>query len=124
MWVQYNEWTNCLHACVQAHSFTNCLHGKAAERAVYANWDNSAETKKPIENIYSKIEAKELEIPSLFNGWSLETLPQIISLIRKYLFHIPYLARDNYSDNDYWHEGTGSWFSLLGKPILAVLTWL
>ena len=25
--------------------------------------------------------------------------------MRKYLFHIPYLARDNYSDNGYWHEG-------------------
>ena len=34
----------------------------------------------------------ELEKPSLFNGRSLETLPQIISLMRKYLFHIPYLA--------------------------------
>ena len=38
----------------------------------------------------------ELEKPYLFNGLSLETLPQIISLMRKYLFHIPYLARDNY----------------------------
>ena len=34
MWVLYNEWTNCLRACVQALSFTNRLHGKAAERAV------------------------------------------------------------------------------------------
>ena len=25
--------------------------------------------------------------------------------MRKYLFHIPYLARDNYSDNGYWHKG-------------------
>ena len=28
--------------------------------------------------------------------------------MHKYLFHIPHLARDNYSDNGYWHEGTGS----------------
>ena len=31
-------------------------------------------------------------------------LTQIISLMRKYLFHIPYLACDNYSDNGYWHH--------------------
>ena len=34
MWVLYNEQTDCLRACAQAHSFTNRFHGKAAERAV------------------------------------------------------------------------------------------
>ena len=53
---------------------------------------------------------------------ALKMLPQLISLIRKYLFHIPYLAHDNYSDHGYWHERKGSLCSLLGKPILVVLT--
>ena len=39
---------------------------------------------------------------------ALKTLPQLFSLIRKYLFHIPYLARDNFSDDGYWHERKGS----------------
>ena len=66
---------------------TNRLYGKAAE------WDMFTTRLTGIEYIYGKV---ELEKPSLFNGLSLETLPQIISLMRKYLFHIPYLARDNY----------------------------
>ena len=82
---------------------TNHLHGKAAEQAVLT--EISVTTTEPIEYIYGKVEAKELKKPSLFNGWSLEMLPQIISLMHKYLFHIPYLAHDNYSDNGYWHKG-------------------
>ena len=49
-----------------------------------------------------------IDLLVMFNGGSLETLPQLISLMRKYLFHIPYLARDNYSDYGYWHERNGS----------------
>ena len=40
-------------------SFTNCLPGKAAEWAVLT--DNSVKTKKPIEYIYGKVEAKECQ---------------------------------------------------------------
>ena len=69
MWVLYNERTSCLRARVQARSFT---HGKAAERAVLTYISNSVKTKKPIEYIYGKIEAKDFEKPSLFNGRSLE----------------------------------------------------
>ena len=72
-----------VYAHVYKRSFTNRLHGKAAEWAVLTEIRNSVKTKKPIEYIYGKIEAKELEKPSLFNGSSLETLPQIISLMHK-----------------------------------------
>ena len=44
-------------------SFTNCLHGKAAERAVLTEI-----TVLKLKDIYGKVEAKELEKPSLFNG--------------------------------------------------------
>ena len=46
-----------------------------------AHCDNSVEFMKPIEYIYSEVEAKELEKPSLFNSWSLKRLPQLISLM-------------------------------------------
>jgi len=124
MWVLYKEWTNCLHAHVYKCDRLQIAYMVKQLNGLSAYWDNIVKNKKPIEYIYGKIEAKELKKPSLLNGWSLETLPQIISLIRKYLFYIPYLARDNHSDNSYWHKGTRSWFSLLGRRILAVLIWL
>ena len=46
----------------------------------------------------------------------------MISLMHKYLFHIPYLACDNYSDKWLFAQWTcDKLISLLGKPILAIL---
>ena len=68
MWVLYIEWTNFLRMRVQAHSFTNRLHGKAAEWAVLTEI-TVLKLKNPSSiYIYGKIEVKELEKPSLFNG--------------------------------------------------------
>ena len=104
----YNCKANDVGRIVYAHEYkrllTNRFHGKAAELAVLT--EISVTTTKPIEYIYGKVEAKELKKPSPFNGWSLEMLPQVISLMHKYLFHIPYLARDNYNDNGYCRGGS------------------
>ena len=92
MRVLYNEQTNCLRARVEARSFTNRLHGKAAERAEITVLKLKSPSSTNLRNL-----------PCLM-AEALKTLPQLISLIRKYLFHIPYLARDN----GYWHERKGS----------------
>ena len=108
MWVLYNERTNCVRACVQALVNKSLILAvlKAAERAVLtARLTGIAMLQLQSPCIeYGKVEAKELEkLPCLMAEALKRYHSRIISLMRKYLFYVPYLARDNYSDNGNWY---------------------